>query len=151
MIDLSTKYDLMILFIDFFLNPCYFFCMEVSMDIGGRIKELRRLLGYKQFEFAKEIGIKQTALSLIETGKNALTEQNIKLICLAFCVNESWLRFGKGEMFVSDVKEDTEQRRFIALFEQLNADMQGVVIKHLEELVATQETLGTKDRKESND
>lgn len=109
------------------------------MDIGSRIKKLRKTLKYNQLEFAEKIGIKQTSLSLIETGKNALTEQNIKLICLTFAVNENWLRTGEGDMFIADKKETQQQERFIKLFERLNSNMQNVVIKHLQNLVEEQE------------
>lgn len=52
-------------------------------------------------EFAKRIGLTQTALSMIESEKVSLTEKNIKLICATFSINEKWLRTGKGVMFGS--------------------------------------------------
>lgn len=123
------------------------------MSMADRIKELRKSLGYNQLDFAKEIGIKQTSLSLIETGKNALTEQNIKLICMAFKVNERWLRFGEGARSKSATGESAEQQRFVSLFEQLNTTMQEVVIKHLEELVLAQESLSAENelKEDKND
>ena len=108
------------------------------MNINGRIKELRKVLDLNQLEFSRKIGIKQTSLSLIETGKNNLTEQNIKLICMMFNVNEKWLRFGEGEIFSSGKKDNPDQERAIALFNSLMPSMQKVVIEHLETLVAAQ-------------
>ena len=67
-----------------------------------RLKELRKSLHLNQVDFAKKLGIKNSALSKIEKGINALTEQNIFLICSSYGVNENWLRTGKGQMFNSE-------------------------------------------------
>ncbi|GHU70210.1 hypothetical protein FACS189450_04290 [Spirochaetia bacterium] len=67
----------------------------------GKIRAIRKKLGINQGEFARRIGFTQSALSSIELGKSKLTEQNIKLICVTFNVNEQWLRTGEGEMFGS--------------------------------------------------
>lgn len=67
--------------------------------MNERIKELRNYLGLTLEKFGEPIGIKKSGLSLIENGKNALTEQNIKVICRTYNVNEEWLRTGEGEMF----------------------------------------------------
>lgn len=134
----QVKYCLIILFIDFFSKPLVLFLLEVTVNINGRIKELRKVLDLNQLEFSRKIGIKQTSLSLIETGKNNLTEQNIKLICMMFNVNEKWLRFGEGEIFSSGKKDNPDQERAIALFNSLMPSMQKVVIEHLEALVAAQ-------------
>lgn len=113
--------------------------MEENSSVSTRIALLRKKLNLTQSQFAKKIGIAQNSYSLIETGKNALTEQNIKLICLTFAVNENWLRTGEGDMFIADKKETQQQERFIKLFERLNSNMQNVVIKHLQNLVEEQE------------
>ena len=35
---------------------------------------------------------------MLESGRNAPSEQTIKLICFEFGINENWLRTGEGEM-----------------------------------------------------
>ena len=72
--------------------------------MNNRIKELRNILGLSGEKFGKNIGVTRTAISLLETGKNNPTDQMIKSICLAYNVNEDWLRTGQGEMFI-DTKE----------------------------------------------
>lgn len=67
--------------------------------MNERIKELRKALGLSGEKFGEPLGVTRTAVSLIETGKNAVTEQMIKLLCLTYNVNEDWLRTGNGEMF----------------------------------------------------
>lgn len=67
--------------------------------MNTRIKELRQALGLSGEKFGEALGVTRTAISLIESGKNKVTEQTIKLICLTYNVNEQWLRTGEGSMF----------------------------------------------------
>ena len=46
-----------------------------------------------------------TAISRIEIGNRAVTEQMVLAICREFNVREEWLRNGSGEMFL-DFTED---------------------------------------------
>ena len=64
------------------------------------MQRLRNELGLTQDEFGDAIGIKKATVSGIENGRNALTDQVIKAICLAYNANESFLRTGEGEMFI---------------------------------------------------
>jgi transcriptional regulator with XRE-family HTH domain len=64
-----------------------------------RMREVRKALGLNQADFAKQIGLTQTSLSMLEMGNNAITDKNVKLICVTFGVNEHWLRTGEGQMF----------------------------------------------------
>ena len=43
------------------------FFYEVQMDIGERLKKLRKVLNLNQSEFAKKIGMAQNSLSLKDT------------------------------------------------------------------------------------
>ena len=101
------------------------------MDIGERLKKLRKVLNLNQSEFAKKIGMAQNSLSLIETGKNILTQQNINLIGLTFNVSKKWLELGEGEMFVSD---NPKAKEFLELYEQLTPEMQDVIFEHVKTL-----------------
>lgn len=67
--------------------------------MNERIKILRKHLGLSGEKFGERIGVQRNAISRIETGKNGLTEANIKSICREFNVSEDWLRYGKGDMF----------------------------------------------------
>jgi len=107
------------------------FFYEVQMDIGERLKKLRKVLNLNQSEFAKKIGMAQNSLSLIETGKNILTQQNINLIGLTFNVSKKWLELGEGEMFVSD---NPKAKEFLELYEQLTPEMQDVIFEHVKTL-----------------
>lgn len=64
-----------------------------------RLKELRKELELSQAAFGEKIGVKQSTIGDIESGKNKLSDRNIAAICRVFNVNEEWLRNGEGEMF----------------------------------------------------
>lgn len=65
-----------------------------------RIKELRKALGLTQKEFGDRIGVKRNTITTYEMGRNEPIPSVISLICKEFNVNEDWLRFGTGEMFL---------------------------------------------------
>mgnify|MGYP000245307194 FL=1 len=69
------------------------------MNIGERIRILRKQLGLTQTEFAEKICITQSHLASNETGKRQVTDRTIQLVCNEFDVNEQWLRTGEGDMF----------------------------------------------------
>ena len=72
---------------------------------GERVREVRKTLGLTLDKFGERIGIKKSTLSLIENGKNNLTDSNIKAICREFGVDYMWLTTGEGEMFVDSDDE----------------------------------------------
>lgn len=67
--------------------------------MNERVKQLRKALGLSGEKFGARLGVTRTAVSLIESGKNNLSEANILSICREFNVNEEWLRTGSGDMF----------------------------------------------------
>ena len=79
------------------------------MTQNERIKEVRKSLGLTLEKFGERIGLKKSAVSLIENGKNAVTDANVKAICCEFGVDYIWLTTGDGEMFV-DTDDDFIER-----------------------------------------
>lgn len=72
------------------------------MTQGERVKAVRKSLGLTLEIFGAKIGLKKSGLSLIENGRNGLTDSNAKAICREFGVNEDWLRTGVGDMFIPE-------------------------------------------------
>lgn len=68
--------------------------------MNERIKQLRKVLGLTQQEFADRIGVKRNTVATYEGGRNAPVDSVSSLICKEFNVNEEWLRNGVGEMFI---------------------------------------------------
>lgn len=74
--------------------------------MNERVKLIRKNLGLTLDKFGQRLGVGKAALSRIENGSNSLTEQMLRSICREFHVNEEWLRYGTGEMFLELDKED---------------------------------------------
>lgn len=74
---------------------------SMEKTINERIKEVRELKGMSQEALGKELGIGRSAISRIESGKNALTESNLRLLCDCLGVNRKWLLTGDGPMLTA--------------------------------------------------
>lgn len=106
-----------------------------------RLKQIRKALKINQTNFAKELGITQTAYSMIENGNNPLSDRHIKVICSAFNVSEHWLRTGDGEMFFSSPYE----KEFTTIFGHLAPETQQYLLLMAKELLNTQQKLLNQD------
>ena len=106
------------------------------MNTLDRIRLVRKTLGLRQGDFARQIGLTQTALSMIELGKTALTDKNIKLICATFAVDEMWLRNGTGEMFGP---ASPYEKELLATFGKLTADTQEFILEMAQNLLKRQQ------------
>ncbi len=65
-----------------------------------RLRSLRKTLKLTQKEFAESLKISRNNIAGYESGTRNPSEAVISLICSTFHVNEDWLRFGTGEMFI---------------------------------------------------
>jgi len=102
----------------------------------GRLKELRKYLKLTQGEFGKRIGVSDVAVSYMESGRTAISDQNLYLICLTFGANEEWLRNGEGDMINSESQYTETEKRLLGLFGQLSIRAQDMVIGYAEKLLA---------------
>lgn len=83
-----------------------------------RIKNLRDTLQLSLVAFGQQVGYSDGMISLIERGKKQPEEKLIRLICSAFNVDETWLRSGKGEMFVPKAEPQLSRDEIITDFIQ---------------------------------
>jgi transcriptional regulator with XRE-family HTH domain len=104
-----------------------------------RVAAIRKALKLRQTEFAKRLGMRSTSLSSIEVGDNTLTEKNIKLICMLFNVDETWLRTGVGEMF--SPAASPYETEFFHIYKGLMPETQQALLQFARELLATQKRL----------
>lgn len=109
----------------------------------SRLKAIRKTLDLNQTEFAKHLGITQTAYSMIENGVRPLAEKYIKVVCSSFNVSERWLVTGEGDMFSSSPYE-TE---FTAIFSSLAPATQKYLLQMAKELLELQQQLLSNDEK----
>ena len=87
--------------------------------MSERLKELRKMLGLTQQEFADRLGIKRNAVTNYEVGRNAPADMVVSLICREFNVSEEWLRTGKGEPFAKKSR-DQEIREYVDRIQGVN-------------------------------
>ena len=84
------------------------------MLINQNIQKLREeYLNMSRDAFAQEIGLKRTAIYLIETGQRNPSERTINDICNKFKINKEWLLTGEGEMYTFS-QEDAELAEALA-------------------------------------
>ncbi len=72
------------------------------MTENERVRELRLHEGLTMEAFGNRVGVSRSAISNIESGNRAVTDQMLHSICREFRVNEQWLRIGEGEMFAPE-------------------------------------------------
>ena len=116
------------------------------MTQGERVRMIRKHPNVNlTLESLAKIRIKKSALSLIENGKNNLTEQMAKSICREFRVNYFWLTEEKGEPFIDipdtalddladDYDLDNIDKKIIQKYLELSADQRDVIKAYLRSL-----------------
>lgn len=120
------------------------------MTQGERVKEVRKALGLTLERFGEPLGVKKGALSSIENGRNALTEQLAKAICREYNVSYEYLMSGEGEMFIKLEIDDeiaayvgrtlrdekaVYQRKLLLFFSRLSPELLSELEKAAEEIL----------------
>ncbi|GHT95563.1 hypothetical protein FACS1894141_4410 [Spirochaetia bacterium] len=106
---------------------------DYDYEINRRIPQIRMVLDYTQEKFADGIKLSRSALAGIEINRRKVNDRLIKMICLTYGVNETWLKTGAGEMF--DVGNDAKLERIIRNFNKMDDTLQDYVMKYLDWLV----------------
>jgi transcriptional regulator with XRE-family HTH domain len=106
-----------------------------------RLKQLRKNLKLTQGEFGKKIGMSDVAISYMESGRTALSRQNIRLICLTFGVREEWLEKGEGDMMDDEAQLSDQERQLLAFFRELSPLARKMLLEYAEKLVSDEKAL----------
>jgi transcriptional regulator with XRE-family HTH domain len=77
-------------------------------SIGSRIKEVRKDNKLTQEQFGQKIGLKDSAVSMLERNDRSLTESVAKNIMTQFNVNELWLKRGEGDKYNQELIRQKE-------------------------------------------
>ena len=91
------------------------------METGERVRKVRKEMGLTLEKFGARLGVSKMAISKVENGKNALSDQLCKSICREFDINENWLRTGEGTMHVSsdgDIVSQLSEKYYLDTFEE---------------------------------
>lgn len=75
---------------------------ECSIDMGLRIKELRRALDKTRAELAESLSISVSHLANLENGNRSITVELLGEMHAYYGVSADYILFGKGEMFVEN-------------------------------------------------
>lgn len=134
------------------------------MEINDRIKELRKkYLKLTQEKFGKELGVSRDVIYNVEANRLARPEQKepiYKLICEKFNVNENWLKYGEGEMFVQDdtfslddyleLKKATNlEKEIVKAYFSLPENMRQDIINHFKEYFLNEDKKDDKEKEHS--
>lgn len=79
--------------------------LDIFME--NRIRAIRKELDLTQEALAAKLGIGKSALSMIETGRAALSERNKNIIIQELNIRPEWMETGRGPMFNAPVGEMT--------------------------------------------
>ena len=109
--------------------------MTINYEIGKRVRKIRLQKGISQEQFGELIGIKKAAVSKIENGDNSLSSSNLISICKQFNINEEWLLYGKGEMFIPESREN-EIRAFFENAMSSDTDLAKIQRKFINTLIS---------------
>lgn len=101
------------------------------MTENERISLIRKNKELTMEAFGKKLGVTRTAISNIENGNRNVTEQMHKSICREFNVNEEWLRFGTGKMFLELPEEDEVAAYVSELLEDDGSNPLYTIIKEI--------------------
>ncbi len=71
-------------------------------ELKDRIRAVRKHFQLTIVNFAKELAVSQSHVSMLENGQSKPSSLFLKALALRFSVNEHWLLTGEGEMFKSD-------------------------------------------------
>lgn len=100
--------------------------MEKLCEIGNRIKEIRTEIGLTQKEFAQNVGVSVTCVSLYETGSRIPSETVIKLLCEKWNYSEEWIKQGSGKR-----KRDRISLDAMAAVYETSEDEKELIVKYM--------------------
>ena len=104
--------------------------------MNSRLKEIRLKLRLSQKKFGDKMFLSQDQISLLENGKRNITDRTLNDICRTFNVNEEWLKYGHGEMFIDpvaniDASEDVREllKKILSLSEEDRRTIEDLINK----------------------
>ena len=103
--------------------------------INKRIREIRSVLGLSQVKFSSIIALSSGYIAGIETGRIAVNDRLIKLVCSSFNANEAWLRYGEGNMFLETMPGDKRFKNLVNLVRGLPPKYQDFLFQVLDMLL----------------
>ena len=131
------------------------------MNINERIRDFRKnVLHLSQTEFATQLGMKQTSVSTFEKSGATVTDPTIKALCMAFNLNEDWLRNGTEpvyiqaptfslDKFIKDHGGTEFELDIMKAYFELDPDIRKMLVKHFKERLTASAPATAEESKES--
>ncbi|MHB9296089.1 hypothetical protein PilKf_01843 [Pillotina sp. SPG140] len=126
--------------------------------MGERFRTFRKLKGLKQYELAHILKVDCSLISKIENDVTVVSEQIIKLLTFIYQLNENWLRYGTGSMFLSEpvptndpnntviLRSDREKEIFNKI-RKASPEVQKIILDAFDFFVNQEQLLNTKTSK----
>ncbi len=70
--------------------------------MNKRLREIRRILGMTAYDFGKKVNLSAITIKTLENSTKPITASIILKVCRAYSVNEQWLMYGEGDMFLPE-------------------------------------------------
>jgi transcriptional regulator with XRE-family HTH domain len=105
------------------------------LAINKRIREVRSILGLSQVKFSSITALSSGYIAGIETGRIAVNDRLIKLVCSSFNISEAWIRHGKGEMFLDRFIEDERFNNLVTTIKALPTKYQEFLFELIDMLI----------------
>jgi transcriptional regulator with XRE-family HTH domain len=128
---------------------------EDSVQVGSRLKAIRKSLGMSQKEFAANLEVSASYLSEIESGKTKPSFNFTVLIYERYNVNPAWLLVEEEEMFLGvgegkkagdfDFGGQTEEVLEMLNFMEQSPFVQSTVLSHFMKFLYENENIIKKD------
>lgn len=111
------------------------------MELGERIKAIRKGSGNTQKEFASALCVSANYIYLMESGKEKPSDRTLNDICRIYGVNKEWLEYGSGEPYaqktneeiiaqlfgeVTQMDDDSFTKQFITVLAKMNKEQRDV-------------------------
>lgn len=114
-----------------------------NISLGKRINLILETQGITPKELSLIININSSHISQVINNKNNKTfsDSTLKLICQTFKVNENWLFYGSGEMYINKEIYNKQVKRILNLFNALNPKFQDDAFKYFEFLLKIQNSI----------
>ena len=108
-------------------------------NINKRIESIRVQRNLTQDQFSKLLRISRAHLGNLETGRREPNAQTIRLLCLEFGVNESWLLTGQGSMLCDCIQENnSDYQELKQLYQSLSPSLRRCALTQLKALADVQ-------------
>jgi len=75
--------------------------MKINVEVNERLRELRKLLGLTQKQFASQLHLSGSHINEVEHNRINLSKSHLLLLCLVYGVNQEWLENGKGNIWTN--------------------------------------------------